>query len=260
VIEEIRNYYDNYDEDGRLLPRHGQVEYLTTMRYIEKYLSPGARVCEIGAGTGRYSHVIARMGYHVDAVEPVPRNIDIFRENARPGEDVTVRQGDARDLSFLPDGACDLTLLLGPMYHLFTEADKLQALSEAVRVTKSGGVLMAAYCIADASVLQYGFIRGNIRNLIEIGLLDPVTFRASSRPQDVFELHRKEDIDRLMACFPTERLHYVSADLYTNHMRETVNAMDDETFELYLRYHFTLCERADMAGLTNHILDIHRRR
>ncbi len=260
MIEEIRNYYDNYDEDGRLLLRHGQVEYLTTMRYIEKYLTPGARVCEIGAGTGRYSHAVARTGHRVDAVELVPKNIQIFRENARPGEDVSVSQGDARDLSFLPDGAYDMTLLLGPMYHLFTEADKLRALSEAVRVTKPGGILMAAYCIADASILQYGFIRGNIHNLIEIGLVDSETFRASSRPQDVFELHRKEDIDRLMADFFTDRLHYVATDLYTNHMREAVDSMDDETFSIYLRYHFSICERPDMAGLTNHILDIHRRR
>ena len=260
VIEEIRNYYDNYDEDGRLLPRHGQVEYLTTMRYIEKYLAPGARVCEIGAGTGRYSHAVARMGHRVDAVELVPKNIEIFRENARPGENVSVSQGDARDLSVLPDGAYDLTLLLGPMYHLFTEADKLQALAEAVRVTKPGGILMVAYCVADASILQYGFIQGNIHNLIEIGLVNPETFRASSRPQDVFELHRKEDVVRLMAGLSTERLHYVASDLYTNHMRETVDAMADETFELYLHYHFTICERADMVGLSNHTLDIHRRR
>ncbi len=259
MIEEIRAYYDRYDEDGRLLLRHGQVEYLTTMRYVEKHLFPGARVLEIGAGTGRYSHAVARADYRVDAVELVPKNIDIFRENTQPGEDVSIRQGDARDLSFLPDGAYDLTLLLGPMYHLFTEADKLRALSEALRVTRSGGVLMVAYCAADASVLQYGFIKGNIQRLIEIGLVDPETFRASSRPEDVFELHRKEDIDRLMAGFPTERLHFVATDLYTNHMREAVDAMDDETFALYLRYHLSVCERADMVGLTNHILDIHRK-
>jgi SAM-dependent methyltransferase len=260
MIESIRMYYDNYDEDGRLLLRHGQVEYLTTMRYIERYLSPGARVCEIGAGTGRYSHAIARMGYAVDAVELVPGNIDIFRSHTQPGERVTITQGDARNLPFLQDGTYDMTLLLGPMYHLFTEADKRAALSEALRVTKPGGILMVAYCAADASILQYGFIRGNIHNLIEIGLVDPVTFRASSRPEDVFELHRKEDVDRLMANFPTQRLHFVSADLYTRHMDAAVDAMDDETFALYLKYHLSICERPDMAGLTNHILDIHRKR
>ena len=61
--EFLEKYYGNYDEDGRLRSRHGMVEFLTTMRYIEKYLRPGMRILEIGAGTGRYSHALAQMGY-----------------------------------------------------------------------------------------------------------------------------------------------------------------------------------------------------
>ena len=59
----LDNYYSNYDEDGRLASRHGSVEFLTTMRYIEKYLFDGAKIIEIGAGTGRYSHALARRGF-----------------------------------------------------------------------------------------------------------------------------------------------------------------------------------------------------
>lgn len=96
------------------------VEFLTTMRYIEKYLHPGMEILEVGAGTGRYSHALAQMGYRVEAVELVQHNIDVFRANTGPGENITVRQGDARDLSCFPADQFDMTLLLGPMYHLFT--------------------------------------------------------------------------------------------------------------------------------------------
>ena len=58
----LQAYYETHDEDGRLLSRTGQIEFLTTMRYIEKYLKPGMRILEIGAATGRYSHTLARMG------------------------------------------------------------------------------------------------------------------------------------------------------------------------------------------------------
>ena len=71
TLKILTEYYSNYDEEGRLMSRHGKVEYLTTMRYIERYLVPGTRILEIGAATGRYSHTLARMGYTVDAVELV---------------------------------------------------------------------------------------------------------------------------------------------------------------------------------------------
>ncbi len=255
----LTDYYSNYDEEGRLASRHGSVEFLTTMRYIQKYLRPGMRILEIGAATGRYSHTLARMGHPVDAVELVQHNIDIFNSLTQPGEQVTVRQGDARDLGFLPDETYDLVLLLGPMYHLFTVEDQRKALSEALRVTKQGGILMAAYCGNEATMIQYCFGRGMLREEKYQKLIDPVTFKAGSDPAELFELYRKEDIDSLMANFKTERLHYVGTDMATNYMRQTVDEMEDDLFRMYLNYHFAICERADLVGASHHILDIHRK-
>lgn len=72
------DFYNHYDEDNRLAFPHGSVEFLTTMRYIERYLTSGSRVLEIGACTGRYSHALARQRYLVDAVELVEHNIEVF--------------------------------------------------------------------------------------------------------------------------------------------------------------------------------------
>ncbi len=257
--EVLAQYYGQYDENSRLLSQHGRVEFLTTMEYVEKYLCPGMRVLEIGAGTGRYSHALAQRGYPVDAVELIESNIEIFRQNTQPGENVRVIQGDARDLSSLAEGVYDVTLLLGPMYHLFTQEDKERALEEAVRVTKPGGIIFAAYCMADPSILSYGFIRGNIHSLLEKKMLDPVTFAAFSDPSDLFALHRQEDIDRLRARLPVTQLHFVAADGFTNYMRETVDAMDDETFAVYMKYHLAVCERRELVGYSHHTLDIFRK-
>ena len=255
----LTEYYSNYDEDSRLLSKHGSVEYLTTMRYIEKYLQPGMRILEIGAATGRYSHALARRGYRVDAVELIQHNIDIFHQRTQPGEDVTIRQGNAKDLSFYSDDTFDMTLLLGPMYHLFTDAEQKQALSEAIRVTKPGGVIYAAYCGNEATLVQYCFGRGMIREKRYRDLIDPVTFKASSDPAELFQLYRKEDIDTLMAGLPVSRLHYVGTDMATNYMRGTIDEMDEELFDLYLQYHFAICERSDCVGVSHHILDVFRK-
>lgn len=255
----LKEYYENYDEDGRLDTRHGHIEFLTTMRYIDSYLKPGMRILEIGAGTGRYSHTLAKRGYKVDAVELIEHNIEIFKSKITPDEDISVRQGNAMDLSFVEDSTYDLTLLLGPMYHLFTEEDKLKALSEAVRVTKHGGVIFAAYCMGDASVLIYGFGKGMIHELMEKCLLDPEPFDTFSNPWDLFELHRKEDIDSLRSHFDVTQLKFVATDGYVNHIRELVNQMDDKTYELFIKYHLATCERDDMIGYSNHTLDVFKK-
>ena len=87
-------------------------------------------------------------------------------------------------------------------------------------------------------------------------LVDMETFKASSDPAELFQLYRRENIDHLMEGFAVHRLHYVGTDMATHYMRETVDAMDDELYELYLKYHFTICERTDMVGTSHHILDV----
>ena len=205
------NFYNNYDEDSRLKQKHGTVEFLTTMRYIQKYLKPGNRVLEVGAGTGRYSHALARQGYAVDAVELIEHNIEGFQRNTLPHENISVIQGNALDLSDFPDRQYDITLLLGPLYHLYTKEDKEQAIREAIRVTKQGGIIFAAYVISDGCLLDEEFHRKNINvtEYIKNGLLDAETFAAKSEPKDLFELVRKEDIDDLMSIFPITRLQSV---------------------------------------------------
>lgn len=259
VLKVLSEYYGSYDEDNRLCSQHGKVEFFTTMRYVEKYLSPGMRVLEIGAATGRYSHTLARQGYRVDAVELVQHNIDIFKANTKPDEDVRIYQGNAKKLDMLSDNTYDITLLLGPMYHLFTVPEQLQALSEAIRVTKKGGVIFAAYCGNEATMVQYCFGKGMIKQQRYRDLVDPVTFKASSDPAELFELYRKEDIDELMSHFPVTRLHYLGTDMAKNYMRQAVDEMDEELFNLYLQYHFAICERNDLVGASHHILDVFRK-
>lgn len=259
TYDALKAFYEGYNEDNRLLSRHGAVEYLTTMRYIERYLRPGMRILEIGAATGRYSHALAQKGYHVDAVELLAHNIEAFQANTLPGETVTIRQGNAKDLSPFPNDSYDITLLLGPMYHLFTEEEKLQALSEAIRVTKKGGLIFVAYCGNDATILQFCFLRGMLQDPQYQKLVDPVTFKADSDPAELFELHRKEEVDALRAHFPVTQLHFVATDGYANYIRTPLAEMDEWLYEMYLRYHFATCERQDMVGYSNHTLDIFRK-
>ncbi len=257
--ESVCNFYNTYDEDARLGSRAGSVEFLTTVAYIERYLRPGMRILEIGAGTGRYSHHFARAGYDVTAVELMPCFVDHLRTTTESGEPLTVYEGDARALTMLEDEQFDIILLFGPLYHLFTDVDRTAALTEALRVLKSDGLLFTAFCMNEATVIRYCFVRGAIHETMRKGNLDD-SFKCLSDPHEIFDLHRRETIDALMAPLPVTRLHFVATDLFTHYIRDTVNAMDDATFDLYLRYHMSICERPDVVGISNHTLDISRKK
>lgn len=257
----LEEYYNAYDEEGRLLSRHGQVEYLTTMKYIRECLAgtADASILEVGAGTGRYSVTLAKEGYRVTAVELVASNLEKLKAKLDGSEPLTALQGNALDLSALTDAAFDLTMLLGPMYHLYDEADRRQAMAEAVRVTKPGGHILVAYCMNEPTIIQFVFVQDHLREVTDNSMLTP-DWHCISEPKDLFQLTRTEEIAALDAAFPVERLKLVAADGATNFIRQTIDAMDDDTFARWMDYHYTVCERADLIGASHHTLDVLRKK
>lgn len=249
----IEEYYNNYDEEKRLSER--KPEYLTTMRYITKYLKNDFKILEIGAGTGRYSITLADMGYDVTSVEYVKSNLDILKSKIRPHHNISTVHGDARKLDFLEDDTYDIVLLLGPMYHLYNDDDKIKAIEEALRVAKKGGIIYVSYCNNDTTIHQL-FVQHKLFDYI---YSFDENFNSKSIPELIFELYRKEDIDRIMSHFNAERLHYVGVDMLTQCFDESFEEMTDEEFDMYMKYHYQICEREDMTGLSFHTLDICRK-
>jgi len=261
VVEEkniVEAFYQKVNEEERLADRQGHVEYVTTMSYIHKYLRPHMRIAEIGAGTGRYSIALSREGYHVEAVELVEQNIQVFRSKLKKEDDIRILQGNALELSCFADESMDITLLLGPMYHLFSEEQKKKAFGEAVRITRPGGVLFVAYCLNEATVLQYCFGRKTIWEDIQKGLLAE-DFTWTANENDAFSLVRPADIRELTKGFPVERLHLAATDGATRYLGDMVERMEERLYQKYLEYHFSICEREDLIGASNHVLDVLRK-
>lgn len=255
-------YYNKFNEEKRLLSRHGQVEYHTTMHYIRQYLEllqrerkQNPNIIDIGAGTGRYSVALAEAGYDVTAVELVKYNLGILKQK---GANVRAYQGNALKLKRFADESFDLALLFGPMYHLHSDADQVQALKEAKRVLRPDGILMVAYVMNDYSVIQYGFMENHIAERMQSGALTD-DFQIRHDENELYDYVRLEQIDALNRAAGLKREKIIAPDGPADYMRQTLNAMDEETFALFLQYQLANCERLELLGASSHTVDILRK-
>lgn len=147
-------HYNRGREQGRLAGT-GRLEFLRTQHLLARYLPPPpARIADVGGAAGVHTLALVHAGYQVALVDPVPLHVDQARQ-AGLDEAVT---GDARDLPF-EDGSMDAVMLLGPLYHLIEREHRIAALSEARRVVRPGGVLVAAVISRFAST-QDGLVLG----------------------------------------------------------------------------------------------------
>ena len=250
--ENLIKYYNKFNEDKRFTRKYNQVEFITTMKYIHDYLKPEHKIIEIGAGTGKYSISLAEESYDVTAVELVKHNLKVIEKNSNKVKTIL---GNAINLDKIADSTYDLTLLLGPMYHLITEEEKIKALKEAIRITKKNGIIMVAYCMNDYAVITHGFIDNNIKECLDNGEISN-RFRTTPKPTDLYSRITIADIDNLNKKVGLKRIKIITPDGPSNYLRKTINKMDQETFDLFMDYHFQTCERSDLMGAAAHTLDI----
>lgn len=129
----LEDFYNEYDEDGRLEnSRLGKVEYLTTRRYIDSLLTADCKIAKIGAGTGRYSVTLAKEGYDVTAVELVQHNLDILQNKLDGSESIKTYLGNALNLNMLKNNTYDITRL-SELTAVLTDRSRFTALPRIIR-------------------------------------------------------------------------------------------------------------------------------
>ena len=245
----VQEVYRRFDENTRLTKsKAAQVEFLTTVRYIEKYLTPGARILDIGAGAGEYSLHFARQGYEVCALELADANITAFRSKLKPNDPIELVQGNALDLSCYADESFDIVLLFGPLYHLHSDADKLRCIEEAKRVCKKDGMLFSSFISNDIVVLT---MQQTESDYLTNGHYDKETFRLDDFP---FVFHTVPRCRALLQKGGIRILHEVASDGVSELLQALINGMDQETYAQYLRYHFYICEKPECISMSNHLL------
>lgn len=248
--KELIQYYNKFNEEKRLNTRHGRVEFLTAIHYIEKYLKKGDKILDVGAGTGKYSFYFQEKGYDVTALELVKHNLkEIEKKN------IKAVLGNALDLSKFEDQSFDIVILFGPMYHLISFEEKKKALEEAKRVTKKNGYIFISYCMNEYAVITHAFRENFIKKVLKENKLDS-SFHVLSKPNDLYSFVRIEEIDQLKEETFLKRISIIAQDGPTEYLKKEINQMDEETFQHFFQYHLETCERKELLGASRHILDI----
>ena len=257
--EIVDRFYLQADENSRLQrTRHGQLEYRTTMAYIHRYANADSTVLEIGAGTGRYSVALAREGMKVTAVELSENNLAVLKENGRGIGNLQAFQGDATALGRLGDNTFDLTLSLGPMYHLYEAEEVNAAINEAVRVTKPGGVVMFAF-LSVFGIMYANYFQGNWA----FGQEENFTgdYQVKHFKEQLFTGYDVTEFEGLFRDKPLEWLTTAGTDGMVEAIEERADFnIREEDFDAFAAWYLTFAEKRELLGGTNHLLYICRKR
>ena len=155
-LSAILRHYDAANERDRLSQDLGRLEWARSIELIRRFVRPpSAVVLDVGGAAGEYSAWLGALGYETHLVDIVPKHVEEARaRSARDGGTIaSCAVGEARALA-RDDESVDVVLLMGPLYHLSEKADRETCLSEAHRVLRPGGTLIAAAISRYASLLD----------------------------------------------------------------------------------------------------------
>ncbi|OPF51470.1 methyltransferase type 11 [Clostridium baratii] len=249
--EQVLAFYNVFNEASRLSTKATQVEFLTTVRQIEKYLKPGMKILDLGAGTGEYSLYFAKRGFKVTAVELVEKHVKQIKGKISKDISLEVFQGNAINLSMIEDKSYDIVLCFGPLYHMHKVEDKLTCIKEIKRVCKDNGIMFFAFISNDMCITTETMCYDS--DFLKKEDYNHKTFKVVDFP---FVFHTVDDCRNLIRDSDLMICGEVAADGLSELLADKINKMDDESYNAWLKYHFYCCEKPEFLGASNHLLFI----
>lgn len=251
----LEEKYNKYDENSRLIKdKSHYVEYYIVSYFIRKYLKLGDKIADIGAGTGAYSIGLANLGFDVCSVDLVSENVKKLESKITKDMKIKVFQGDAQDLSFLSESDFNLTLCLGPLYHLFKIDEIKTTLLECSRITKNDGYIFFSFKPSDA--LIYNWLMK--KNCFEKrSFFMDNNYNPKNLPKENFSFWRIEDIINMIHEIKSLQIvEMFSVNGLTMLFDNYVNSMSGEVFQDYLNYVKSSCTKPELLGGSSQIVVI----
>ena len=263
-IELVRNRYDEMvQNEWERLVRH-KIEFEINKRFIDRYIHAGDSVLDLGGGPGRYALHLAKRGCALTLADLSPNNVSFAKEKAKEcGLKITGFNLDSRDLKPFSNQSFDHVLLMGPLYHLRSENDRVRTVEECLRVLKPGGTLYAAFISSYAGLLwtlkhdQPAIVRPDRSDWVFEVFLDDTDFSGTAFSENYFVRH--DDILPFFSQFPLTALHLIGSESIFSPYEQGLLAQPPAVFDAWIDFGVRVCEREDLLSFAEHYLYIGRR-
>ncbi len=262
-IEIVRAYYDGcYEDEWARLERH-PVEFALNTRFMARYIESGQRVLDIGGGPGRYSMWLAARGCDVTLADLSKGNVAFAIDKAAQlGLPLEAVQANALDLGQFKDATFDHVLLMGPLYHLTEEKDRMQAVREALRVLKPGGTLHVAFISSFAGPIYAmkdapeSVLDPTIQHQWDDVIFDrPYAGLAFTHAYFI----RQQDVLPFMAKFKLQKLHLFGSEGVMAPCEPMLMQQPKEIYDAWVDLSEKLCERENLLCFTEHFQYVGRK-
>ena len=248
--ERVSAIYDIFDESTRLDSKATNIEFITSIKYIEDALKPGMRILDLGAGTGRYSLYFAQKGYEVVAVELVKKHAKAIEDAKTDKMNLKVIHGDALEqLKSMDNESFDIVLCFGPLYHMEKPGDRAECIKEICRVCSHQGRMYFAFINNDMVITTETMLYDP--SYMETGRYNKDTFKVEDFP---FIFYTVSDARKLLKQSGVTIEKEVASDGMSELLGDKINQMNDQAYKQWIRYHFYTCAKPEFLGASNHLL------
>jgi ubiquinone/menaquinone biosynthesis C-methylase UbiE len=262
------SFYDEYAErewtrfeDGRT----GLVSFEIHRHYLERFVKSGDRVLDVGAGPGRFTIELARLGAQVTVVDVSPVQLKLNRDHVEAAG-YTVRErivADVCDLSRFDDATFDVSVCYGgPLSYVLDRAD--DSVAELLRVTEPGGYVLVSVMSLIGSFLhalpvvmdqRSRFGKRALEDVLRTGILDPEL----SNGHPPMRLFRSRQLRDLFARHSCELVAMSASTLSDRTHQEFVVSLDNETRAALLAAEIELAAEAGAVDAGSHLIAVVRR-
>ncbi len=264
IIKEIKNFYNAsvLSEWNRI---DNRPEFLITCRFIDRYIKSGHKILDIGGGPGRYSLYLANKGCDVVLFDLSDENVK-FALKCAEEQNVNLKGvvGDARTVDEGFKEKFDHILLMGPMYHLLEEHDRVKAINAALKLLKSGGTIFISFINMIAGIIYAmkcdpEIIASTDESELEYykAFINNGDFSGQAFTKAYFI--NQDEILPFMERFSLEKLHFIGQESITSPCEDNIMSKSKEIVEHWLDFCEKICEREDLLSWSEHLMYIGRK-